>query len=198
MRSGAIVGALIAGVVTAAGLSLLLPQPSQSQTGGRTADSVAAFTKIATVLTSPRCQNCHTLTNFPRQGDDRHPHRFNVTRGSADHGAAGLSCAACHGRANNTASGVPGADEAWRLAPLGMGWDDLSTSQLCRHLKDPQHNGHRSGAAIIDHLRSHLVMWAWSPGVDRHGVARTPPPIPYADFMRAAQTWVTTGAACPQ
>jgi hypothetical protein len=176
---------------------LLFPQASRSQSDGKTQLSVAAFETVATVLNSPRCQNCHTLTNFPRQGDDRHPHLFNVARGTADRGVPGLPCSTCHGQANNAASGVPGAGEPWRLAPLGMGWEALSAVDLCEHLKDPQRNGHRSGAEVIDHLRSRLVMWAWSPGKNSRGRPRNPPPIPYPDFVRAAETWVEKGSACP-
>jgi hypothetical protein len=196
MRPGAVGTALIAGVVTAA-LALAMPQPSRSQISDRAAESAAAFAEVASVLTSPRCQNCHTLTNFPRQGDDRHPHLFNVTRGGADHGATGLPCSTCHGKSNNTASGVPGAAEEWRLAPLAMGWDDLSTADLCRRIKDAQRNGHRNGRQIVNHLRSQLVMWAWSPGSDRNGHLRTLPPVPYQEFLRAAEAWVSSGAGCP-
>jgi hypothetical protein len=191
------VAALIAGALTSV-LLALLPQPSRSQAGGRAQQSVAAFATVASVLASPRCQNCHTLTEFPRQGDDRHPHLFSVRRGSADHGAPGLPCSTCHGQANNATSGVPGAAEAWRLAPVSMGWDGLSAIDLCRHVKDPQRNGHRNGAEIIDHLKSPLVMWSWSPGTDPRGRPRSAPPIAYADFIRAAETWVRTGAACQE
>jgi hypothetical protein len=195
MRTGAVGAVLIAGVVAAGALALV--QPSRSQTGNRVAESVAAFAKVASVLASPRCQNCHTLTNFPRQGDDRHAHLFNVTRGGVDHGAPGLPCSTCHGKSNNAASGAPGAEEVWRLAPLAMGWDDLSTGALCRHLTDPQHNGYRNGRQIIDHLQSPLVTWAWSPGFDRNGRPRTLPPVSYPDFVRAAELWVSAGVACP-
>lgn len=198
MRPGTIGAALIAGALTSGLLALLIPRPSLSQAGGRAQQSVAAFETVAKVLGGPRCQNCHTLTNFPRQGDDRHPHLFNVTRGGADRGAPGLPCSTCHGQSNNAASGVPGALEAWRLAPVSMGWEGLSTIDLCHHLKDPRHNGHRNGAEIIDHLSSHLVTWSWSPGSDPHGRARSVPPVAYPDFIKAAETWVRTGAACPQ
>jgi hypothetical protein len=198
MRPGAVVAASIAGALTSALLALLPAQPSRSQASGQAQLSVAAFATVANVLMSPRCQNCHTLTEFPRQGDDRHPHLFNVQRGSADHGAPGLPCAACHGQSNNATSGVPGAAETWRLAPVGMGWEGLSATELCRHLNDPQRNGHRSGAEIIDHLKSPLVMWSWSPGTDPRARRRSVPPIAYADFIGAAETWVKTGAACPQ
>jgi hypothetical protein len=180
----------------AAVLAQSAPPALESQTVASAA-SLAAYGVVARVAMSPRCQNCHTLSNFPRQGDDGHPHLFHVTRGTADHGAPGFSCATCHMHANNSSSGVPGAREDWRLAPLGMGWEGLSAPALCRQLKEPHHNGNRSGEQIIDHLKSPLVMWSWSPGTDRTGRLRTAPPVAYEDFLRAAELWVRTGAACP-
>jgi hypothetical protein len=189
-------------VVMLAGASALLAAAVAARGGaagqdGIHARSVAAFAVMDRVLTSPRCQNCHTLTQFPRQGDDRHPHRLNMMRGIDGHGATGMACTTCHGRANNAASGVPGADEDWHLAPLSMGWEGLSPALRCAHLKDPAHNGGRDGAAIIAHLDTNLVAWAWRPGSDAHGRPRTPPPVGYAAFKDAAATWVATGAACP-
>jgi hypothetical protein len=35
------------------------------------ADGLAAWQKVYSVLTSPRCINRHTATNYPQQGDDR-------------------------------------------------------------------------------------------------------------------------------
>lgn len=181
----AAVGALMVGLGAAA------PAPDH-------AGSIAAFDLMAQVMTSPRCQNCHTLTGFPRQGDDRHRHAMNVQRGIDGMGAVGMRCSTCHSRANYAASGVPGADEAWRLAPLSMGWEGRSKGALCRQIKDPKHNGGRSGADVIDHLKTHLVVWAWSPGASAHGHARTQPPISHEAFLEAAETWVATGQACPR
>lgn len=194
MRAAPIARAALWAALAAA---LALPAAAAAQAPDRNAQSVAAFEAMASVMTGPRCQNCHTLTDFPRQGDDRHRHLFHVTRGPDGHGAPGLRCTTCHNRANNTASGVPGADEAWGLAPLSMGWEGLSHRDLCLHLKDPSRNGNRSGAAVIDHLRTHLVTWAWAPGKDARGQARTGPALDYPTFLKAAETWVATGQACP-
>lgn len=191
--------AAIMGALAALGIPMA-QRVTPSLAGAAEVDAVASaasFERMATVLTSPRCQNCHTLTSFPRQGDDRHPHRFNVGRGPEGKGLAALHCATCHGRANNAASGVPGADEDWRLAPLSMGWEGLTSAELCNHLKDPSRNGGRTGAAIIDHLHTHLVTWAWQSGTDPHGHTRATPPVAYADFIEAAQAWVAKGEACP-
>ncbi len=167
-----------------------------SQGGEQQTVSLAAFERLDSVLVGPRCQNCHTLTNFPRQGDDRQAHRLGVIRGPDDHGAPGLKCAACHGEANNPASGVPGAQD-WSLAPLRMGWEGLTASDRCRHLKDVARNGGRNGAAVIDHLKTPIVTWAWAPGEDAHGRRRATPMLSYGEFIKAATTWVRTGQACP-
>jgi hypothetical protein len=92
---------------------------------------------------------------------------------------------------------VPGADEDWHLAPLSMGWEGLSTAELYRHLKDPARNGGRTNRAVLEHLSTNLVRWAWSPGTDHDGKARTSPPLAYDEFVREAQRWVDTGVACP-
>lgn len=159
--------------------------------------SLAAFDQVASVLTHPRCMNCHTVTDFPRQGDDRHRHTMNVRRGPDGHGVPGMTCTTCHGLANNAASGVPGANEDWHLAPLSMGWEGLSRRQLCEAVKDPTKNGGRDGARVIEHLNTHLVEWAWTPGRRANGSARATPPLSHDAFVNAARRWIATGAACP-
>jgi hypothetical protein len=41
---------------------------------------------IYAVLTHPRCINCHTIDDSPRQTDQRFPHVFNVIKGPDDRG----------------------------------------------------------------------------------------------------------------
>ena len=53
---------------------------------------LAAWNQIYSVLTSPRCINCHTATEYPQQGDDRHRHFANVVRGLAGTGVPALAC----------------------------------------------------------------------------------------------------------
>ena len=111
MRRG--VATALAAAATMAGLILLDASPLRSAAppAGDEARSLEAYGLMASTLMSPGCQNCHTLTSFPRQDDDGHAHAFNVMRGPDDHGAAGLPCSTCHGPANNAAGGVPGAAE---------------------------------------------------------------------------------------
>ncbi len=153
------------------------------------------FRRMATVLQHPRCMNCHTGEDFPRQGDDRHRHTMNVSRGPGDRGAPGLHCATCHRAANQAASGVPGAPD-WHLAPLRMAWEGLSVGELCCALTDPARGGMRADQ-FVPHVRTGLVRWAWSPGVDSHGHVRRQPPIAYEQFMALTQEWVSKGSTCP-
>jgi len=152
-----------------------------------------AFDQVALVLRHPRCLNCHTTTNFPGQGDDRHPHVNLVRRGLDDRGVPGMRCATCHQSEENLASGVPGRPN-WRLAPLSMGWEGLSDSELCRAFKDQRRNGARSPEALAEHLRSDpLVSYGWNPGG-----SRTPVPVPREEVARLMDVWVHAGAPCPR
>lgn len=160
------------------------------------ARSAALFAQMATVLQHPRCLNCHTNAEFPRQGDDRHRHRVNVARGPEERGAAGLHCSTCHQAANQVASGVPGAPD-WHLAPLRMAWEGLSVRDLCRALSDPARGG-MTPDQLVAHFSTPLVAWAWSPGRDAHGQARTPPPLSHEAFVDVTRQWVATGATCPK
>lgn len=185
---------------TLAGFAVLLLGVafSHAAPGSNRAASLAAFEQMAPVLMSPRCVNCHTAINSPREGDDDHADLFGVSRGPDNIGAPGLHCSTCHGRANNVASGVPGADDDWRLASLSMAWEGKTAGQICQELKDPNRNGHRTGAQVMEHLRTPFVRWAWSPGADIHGKPRSKPPLDYDAFLDAAATWVKTGEACPR
>ena len=151
----------------------------------------ANFAQIATVLQHPRCMNCHTITNFPRQGDDRHPHLFNVSRGPDNKGAPGLHCSTCHTEANQTGSGVPGAPH-WHLAPLSMGWEGLSVVALCETLTDTAKNGGRTLDDLVKHMTEDpLVQWAWTPGE-----RRPPPPVGQAAFHDLVRAWAKAGGKC--
>src|SRR5919206_4865269 len=65
-----------------------------------TAAGLAAWDQIYSVLISPRCINCHTATNYPQQGDDRHRHFANVIRGPEGKGVPALNCISCHQESN--------------------------------------------------------------------------------------------------
>lgn len=143
------------------------------------------------MLRHPRCMNCHTATDFPRQGNDRHRHQQLVLRGKDNMGAPAMRCYTCHQDVNQL-NGVPGAPN-WGLAPLTMAWEQLDDRQLAEAIKDPQKNGHRSLEQIYDHIaHDELVGWGWHPGV-----GRDPVPMPRDEVARLVREWIDTGAASP-
>ena len=157
--------------------------------------SLRAFAAVASVLTSPRCINCHVPGDGPLQGDDSHPHAMNVRRGVDGQGSPGLHCFACHQTENAAAPhGPPGAAQ-WQLPPTKtpMAWKGLSTAEICRALKDPSKNGNRTLQDLIPHMETSLVRWAWNPGT-----GRTLPPLSHEEFVSHLKEWIDTGAACPE
>src|SRR5687768_13654218 len=60
----------------------------------------ALFMQIHSVLTHPRCLNCHPRGDSPKQGDVRQMHMPPITRGAHDAGPPGLHCSACHQKTN--------------------------------------------------------------------------------------------------
>lgn len=194
-------GLVLLSMAAAAGM-----HQSETQTGGAVASrsfgavsqAQAApsggdlFAPIASVLRDPRCMNCHPRDERPRQGDDRHIHQPNVVRGPDNLGFVNMRCTSCHGEQNNVDSGVPGAP-TWHLAPLSMGWQGLSDTELCTVLKDEKLNGGKTIAALVEHIeKDKLVLWGWEPGGKRAPVA-----VPHAQFVTQFKQWASADAPCP-
>jgi len=163
---------------------------------------LVAWQQVYSVLTHPRCINCHTATKYPQQGDDRHRHFANVVRGPANTGVPGLNCSSCHQKGNADSTGVPGGHN-WHLAPLSMKWQDendrpLSSAMVCRVLKDRSKNHSLDGPGLLKHHEEEaLVHWAWNPGRRPDGSMRTLPPLSHAQFVVATKQWVEAGMPCP-
>jgi mono/diheme cytochrome c family protein len=166
------------------------------------AQGLAAWEQIYSVLTHPRCINCHTATNYPQQGDDRHRHFANVIRGPEGKGVPALNCATCHQAANADSTGVPGGHD-WHLAPLSMKWQDandhpLPSAAVCRSVTDRSKNGNLDGQDLLKHHEeAALVLWAWQPGLRPDGTMRTLPPLSHEEFVAATRRWVEAGTPCP-
>lgn len=156
------------------------------------AASLAPWDQIAAVLQHPRCLNCHQLDS-PLQGDSRRVHIPRVVRGPDDQGVGAMRCGNCHNSmGNNPTSGTPGGLD-WKLAPVSMLWQGLSSGDLCRAVKDPKHNGNRDGSALIRHMEDEpLVLYGWNPGKGRE-----PVPIPHEKVVEYMKIWVAGGMACP-
>lgn len=154
-----------------------------------------AFADVARVLQSPRCMNCHPDGDAPLQTDRSVRHAMNIRRASIE---AGLPCHTCHQERNSEAVGVkggpPGAPR-WNLPPkeMPMVFQNRSLHALCEQLKDPEQNGHKDMAALLEHVdHDPLVLWGWEPGGQR-----TRPPLGHAAFVDAFKVWMASGAPCP-
>lgn len=178
----------------------------QARDGQRAAagrgQGLASWEQVYSVLTHPRCINCHTATNYPQQGDDRQRHFANVVRGPEGKGVPGLNCVSCHQETNVDSTGVPGGHD-WHLAPLSMKWQDrndnpLSSAAICRAVTDRSKNGGLDGPGLLKHHEEALlVLWAWNPGRRLDGTTRALPPLSHEEFVAATRRWVEAGTPCP-
>ncbi len=154
--------------------------PAAKKPADALAGDGALFTAFVPVLRHPRCMNCHSQGDFPRQGDDGHPHTMNVRRGPAGMGVTAEKCSTCHQDHNLVGSHLPPGAPGWHLPPpsMPMIWQGLSDAQLCESIKDPKQNRGRNLDQLVEHLtEDKLVMWGWDPGE-----GRTPVPMPHDEF----------------
>jgi hypothetical protein len=167
-------------------------RPFQKTT--RDAAAASSFAALVPVLRHPRCMNCHSTGDFPRQGEDGHRHTMNVRRGLNGEGVPGLKCSTCHQDRNLIGEHMPPGATGWRLpsSTMPMIWEGLSDRQLCELFKDPARNGHRTVDQIVQHMSTPLVLWGWHPGE-----GRAPVPVPESEFLRRVKEWSARGAACP-
>ena len=195
VAAGAAVAALVA-------LPLIAGSVTASRAATNAEESKQWFLKVASVMFYPRCTNCHTVQDFPGQGDDHHKHANDVIRSANQRGTGGLGfgagagavpCVSCHASSNQADGRQPGAF-GWRMPPASMAFDNFNgnAGALCRHVSDPNNNGGRDAKALVEHMRTDpLVQYAFDPGT------RTKPPLTQAEFHEAVQKWAETGAACP-
>ncbi len=187
------------------GMVLCVEREARAQASSATSTSSAtssrddaaaarAFESIVPVLRHPRCINCHSQGDSPRQGDDSHPHTMNIRRGPNGEGIAGVKCSACHQDHNLSGLHVPPGAPNWHLPSpdMPMIWEGLSERQLCELFKDPKQNGGRTVDQIVEHMSTPLVLWGWNPGE-----GRDPVPMSQQDFLTHVKEWATKGAACP-
>ena len=149
-------------------------------------DSLArqAFLAALPVLKHPRCLNCHSTGDFPRQGDDGHAHAQNVRRGIDGKGKYGQKCTACHQEQNVAGLNMPPGAPNWHL-PTGempMIGAGRTPNQICRQLKD-QKEQRKTVAQIVEHVSEDKLVC----GLEL-GDGRTPPPLSHADFEQSSRT----------
>jgi len=169
-------------------------KPATKADAAQDAAAAAAFEAFVPVLRHPRCMNCHSTGNFPRQGEDSHQHTMQVRRGPGGEGVNAVQCSTCHQDHNLLGAHMPPGAPDWHLPPpeTPMIWEGLTDSQLCELFKDPRQNGHRSVQQIVKHMSTPLVLWGWNPGEGRSAV-----PMRLSEFQARVRDWAAKGAACP-
>jgi hypothetical protein len=139
--------------------------------------------------------NCHSRGDFPRQGDDSHPHTMNVRRGLEGHGVSAEKCSTCHQDHNLGGAHMPPGAPNWALPSpaTSMIWQGLTDAQICRSIKDPKQNKNRNLDQLVEHLtEDKLVAWGWNPGEGRE-----PIPMSHDEFAAKVKKWQSAGAPCP-
>jgi len=76
------------------------------------------------VLRHPRCMNCHSKGDYPRQGDDSHRHTMDIRRGSAGNGVTSVKCSTCH-QDHNLGGGASSAGRTGLAPATAEHADDL-------------------------------------------------------------------------
>ncbi|WP_211324734.1 hypothetical protein [Chitinophaga skermanii] len=156
--------------------------------------SVVAFDKVYRVLMSPRCVNCHPAGDIPLQGDDSHLHTMSPTRGKDGKGLYAMKCSNCHQDTNLPGLHTPPGNPNWGLPPadMKMVFEGQSARALALKIMNYNTNGHKDKAALLAHARDTLVKAGWN-----MGEGRTPPPIPYDEFVAAWDEWINKGGVAP-
>jgi len=186
---------VIAGVLWFSHSVAAAEPPASKAVSAAAAGDGSLFTAFVPVLRHPRCMNCHSKGDFPRQGDDGHPHSMNVRRGPDGHGITAEKCSTCHQDHNLAGAHLPPGAPSWGLPPANMPmiWQGLTDAQLCESIKDQKQNKGRNIDQLVEHLtEDKLVMWGWDPGE-----GRTPVPMPHNEFSAKVKQWQAAGAPCP-
>ena len=194
------IGVYLAGIGLLASSYTLInkdPIPEKTHfTAKEKAESQKAFLAVYNVLMSPRCMNCHPKGDVPLQGDDSHLHTQGVIRGLDGKGVYAMKCSNCHQPKNTPGLNMPPGNPKWHLPPadMKMVFEGKSPKELAAQLKDPERNGHKTMAQIVDHIsHDELVLGGWNPGD-----GRKKPPMSHAAFEKQFKEWVNKGAFLPE
>ena len=176
--------------------SQLAGQPAEPDKSGKSAsDGGQLFEALVPVLRHPRCINCHSPGDFPRQGDDGHAHTMNVHRGPYGNGVTAEKCSACHQDHNLKGAHLPPGAPNWGLPSpdMPMIWKGKTDAEVCQSIKDPAQNNNRTLDQLVLHLtEDKLVIWGWNPGEGRTAI-----PMPHDVFVAKVKAWQAAGAPCP-
>lgn len=171
----------------------------------RSDEGLAAWGRIHEVFTHPRCLNCHV-------GEDGVPlwtvdssevtqaHGMWIRGGDSRIGAETLLCSSCHqksARPNTVPNAAPHTGMVWRLAPIEFQWTNKSSTEICEQVRDPETNGGRDEAGLIEHILHDVrvfgfISWGFDPGPER-----SVPPRSFQSHLEDMATWTSAGMPCP-
>lgn len=167
---------------------------------------LAAWERIHAVASHPRCANCHVdeagipMWTGPSFADPG-PHGMNIAAGESRIGAETLPCASCHVTStlpNDRPHAAPRTGLDWQLAPVEFTWFGRTSEEICAQMRDPDRNGGRDGAALVEHILHDaevmgFIVWGFEPGPGRE-----PAPGSLQQHLDDMVTWTTAGLPCPQ
>jgi mono/diheme cytochrome c family protein len=179
----------------------VLPAGSVSQ-----ADGLAAWNRIEAVITHPRCANCHVdeagIPLWTPAGETKtRPHGMNIHAGISRIGAESIACSTCHVTSalpNPPAPAPPHAGIDWQLAPVEFLWVGKTGAEICAQLKDPERNGGRDVAGLIEHLRHDASLSGFIPRAWEPGEGRSTPPGTFEEHVKDVAEWGAAGQPCPK
>ena len=196
---------LISGVLTAAaiiamaGSHLVMSAPGAAAVDQES--GLAAWDRIYAVASHPRCANCHAniaMWSGPSYGETR-PHEMNIDAGVSRIGEENLPCKTCHVtsiRPNSVPHAPPHLGLDWQLAPVN--WFNVDSAMICAQLRDPQRNGDRDGAGLVEHVQHEIetqafIAWGFNPGGGRE-----PAPGGLQEHLDDMIAWTAAGMPCPK
>lgn len=202
--SGLLLSAALAGHAPAEGTGGLTV-PDLPEGSVPAADGLAAWQRIESVVTHPRCTNCHVEAGAPPMWSGPEfpapvPHGMNIQAGESRIGAEFLPCQSCHTTSvapNTVPHAPPHAGLEWQLAPAEFVWFGIAGAEICAQLSDPARNGGRDGAGLVEHIlhdaeSTGFITWGFDPGPGRE-----PAPGGLQAHLDDMATWVAAGMPCP-
>ncbi len=166
----------------------------------KTSAGSAAWDRIYSVASHPRCANCHVGASGRPGWDDSgygptRLHGMNIVADESRIGAESIPCRTCHiGAAgkNDTRHAAPRVDDAWRLPPVELAWRGKSSSEICTQLRNPETNDGFELADLVDHVRTSVfVSYGFNPG---NGRAAAPGSVD--QLVEDLRMWGAAGMPC--
>ncbi len=170
------------------------------------AQGLLAWQKIFKVVSHPRCINCHVdesnipMWSGPSFGNEPKRHGMNIQADESRIGAQTLNCVTCHQKSllpNTLEHAPPHTNHDWMLAPVEFAWFGKSSNNICQQMRDPERNGGRDGAGLVEHIIHDIeiqafIAWSFDPGGNRE-----PAPGTLQQHLDDMALWTTAGMPCP-